>query len=148
MNLWKALWNDESGMILSAEAALLGTVGVIGATVGLSAAARSINEELTEVAASFRSLDQSYAFEGQRSPHAWTAGSSYQQTPVAESQRALREQVQRHEQELERKEKELKREHRKDRNRRKEEARKAETDPVGINSVDTEWKIDGVADAI
>ncbi len=78
-------WNDEIGVILSAEAALLGTVAVIGTTVGLSAVSHSVNEELTEVASAFRSLDQSYHFEGRHGCGAWTAGSSYRQPCVEES---------------------------------------------------------------
>lgn len=84
-SLLHEFWTDEIGVILSAEAALLGTVAVIGTTVGLSAVSRSVNDELTEVASAFRSLDQSYHFEGQHRCGAWTAGSSYQQRSVEES---------------------------------------------------------------
>jgi len=96
-SLWNALWLDESGMILSAEATLLGTVGIVGATVGLSAASRAVDDELKEFALAVRSLDQSFAFEGQRSEFAWTAGSSYTQPPVKESQRQLREEIRKQE---------------------------------------------------
>ncbi len=84
-SLLHQLWRDEIGMILSAEAALLGTVAVIGTTVGLSAVSHSVNAELTEVASAFRSLDQSYHFEGRHGCGAWTAGSSYRQPCVEES---------------------------------------------------------------
>ncbi|WP_437185604.1 hypothetical protein SH668x_002715 [Planctomicrobium sp. SH668] len=93
MSLFSALLSDEAGMILSAEAAFLGTVGVVGATVGLSAIAHSINGELEDVAYSIRSLDQSFAFEGQRSAHAWTAGSNFTQEPVEVSRERLRQQI-------------------------------------------------------
>lgn len=85
MQLLKRLWEDEAGFVLSAEAVLLGTVGVIGATVGLTAASRAINDELVEMAYAFRSLDQSYSFKGTASCGAWTAGSCYVQPPVEES---------------------------------------------------------------
>lgn len=85
MNLLKALWRDECGYVMSAEAAMLGTVGVLGATVGLNMAGTAVNDEMTEMAYSFRSLDQSYGYQGTCSCRAWTAGSCYIQPPVAQS---------------------------------------------------------------
>lgn len=111
MNLWKALWADENGFVVTAEAALLGTVGVIGATVGVKMAATSVNEEMKEVAYSFRSLDQSYGYNGFRSCNAFTAGSCYVQPPVERSLRELRE--------MEKQERQPKHSHEADRNRRK-----------------------------
>lgn len=93
MQLWQALFNDQAGFVLSSEAVLVGTVGVLGATVGLSVAADSIHDELTEVALAIRSLDQSYSYEGIRCGTAWTAGSAYQQPPVAESQAQIRARI-------------------------------------------------------
>ncbi|WP_437193109.1 Flp family type IVb pilin [Planctomicrobium sp. SH527] len=85
MSLFASFLNDESGAVLSAETALLGTMAVAGATVGLSTVSTAVQDELAEVAYSFRSLDQSYSFEGRRSGSAWTAGSSFIQRPAAES---------------------------------------------------------------
>lgn len=82
---------DESGAVLSAEAALLGTVGVLGAVVGGNLFAESVNDELRDVAYSFRSLDQSYSVAGHSSPTAWTAGSGYTQEPVEMSLARMRE---------------------------------------------------------
>ena len=93
MNLFMELLRDEHGFVLSAEMALLGTVGVIGATVGLSSVAKSVNDELTEVAMAFRSLDQSYHFEGASGCGACTAGSCYVQPPVEESLKALASEI-------------------------------------------------------
>lgn len=106
MNLFMQLLRDEHGFVLSAEMALLGTVGVIGATVGLSAVAQSVNDELTDVAMAFRSLDQSYCFEGASGCGSYTAGSSYKQAPVEQSLRELREEIEKakaHEKELDEK---------------------------------------------
>ncbi len=89
MNLFTQLLRDEYGFVLSAEMALLGTVGVIGAAVGMSAVAKSVNDELTEVAMAFRSLDQSYQIAGASGCGACTAGSCYTQPPVEESLRKL-----------------------------------------------------------
>lgn len=85
MLLLKRLWQDERGVILSAEAVLLGTVGVIGAVAGLGAVTHAVNDELEETAFAIRSLDQSYCIRGHRGCAAWTAGSYYIQPPVRES---------------------------------------------------------------
>ena len=94
MNLFMQLIRDEYGFVLSAELALLGTVGVIGTAVGLSAVAKSVNDELTEVAMAFRSLDQSYHFTGASGCGACTAGSCYVQPPVEESLKQLAAEIQ------------------------------------------------------
>lgn len=85
MDLLKRLWNDEDGVILSAETVLVGTVGVIGLTTGLSVLSNSVNEELKDVGSAIRSLDQSYIISGNYSCQASTPGSSFQQTPVETS---------------------------------------------------------------
>ncbi len=95
MSLWNAFFTDESGFVVSSEAILVGTVGVVGATVGLSAASKAINDELAEAAFAIRSLNQSYSFQGTSSPNAWTAGSQYTQPPVDESLKQLRQQIER-----------------------------------------------------
>lgn len=95
-----ALWKDESGLVLSAEAVTLGTLGVVGATVGLSAAARSLNSELEETAFALRSLDQSFSISGQECCGAMTAGSSYTQMSVKEAHAELRKQIERDRREL------------------------------------------------
>jgi hypothetical protein len=85
LSLIKDLFRDEAGYILSAEAVVLGTVGVVGASVGLSSIAYSINEELKETAFSLRSLNQSYAIKGFRGHGSYTAGSTFIQKPVEEA---------------------------------------------------------------
>ncbi|HCO22742.1 hypothetical protein Mal35_06320 [Gimesia maris] len=85
MNLLKNFWSDEAGLVMSAELVMLGTVGVLGATVGLSAASTAINDEMVEFSQAIRSLDQSYHIEGHKSCRAWTASSSYRQQDVAAS---------------------------------------------------------------
>lgn len=102
MRVLSKFLRDESGFVLSSEMVLVGTLGVVGATVGLSAAARSVNDELTEMAFAIRSLDQSYSYQGFSSGTAWTAGSEYTQPPVEESLAALREQIERDREAVER----------------------------------------------
>tara|TARA_R110002095_G_scaffold34106_2_gene32629 strand:- start:14352 stop:14771 length:420 start_codon:yes stop_codon:yes gene_type:complete len=82
MNLLNNFWCDEAGLVMSAELVMLGTIGVLGATVGLSAASTAINDEMVEFSHAIRSLDQSYHFEGHQSCRAWTASSSYRQQDV------------------------------------------------------------------
>jgi hypothetical protein len=79
MLLLQKLWQDDRGAVLTAEAVLVSSVGVVGAVAGLGAIGHSLDEELHETAYAFRSLDQSYAYRGQCSGSAWTAGSSFLQ---------------------------------------------------------------------
>ncbi len=85
MRLFSKLWNDESGVLLSAEAVVVGTVAVVGLTTGLTVVAKSVNEELQDVAFAIRSLDQSYSIPAQEGCGARTAGSSFTQEPVKKS---------------------------------------------------------------
>ncbi len=69
-----ALWKDDAGVILSAEAVVVGTVAVVGLTAGMSVVATSVNEELKDVGMAIRSLDQSYVIPPQEGCGAKTAG--------------------------------------------------------------------------
>jgi Flp pilus assembly pilin Flp len=89
MQIIRELWRDDSGAVLTAEVVLVGTIAVLGATVGLTTVATAVNEELKEVGFAIRSLDQSYGYVGQSSCRAWTAGSYYIQQPVDVSLREL-----------------------------------------------------------
>lgn len=84
-SLWTSFWNDDRGFLVTAEAALLVTMGVAGVTVGVHSTVRSIDGELRQASRAFRSLDQSYVHYGFASRGAATAGSSYQQEPVKKS---------------------------------------------------------------
>lgn len=78
MNLLKQLWDDESGAVYTAEAVVLGSVVLTGATVGLSQLNTAINAELEDMSTAIRSLDQSYSIPGQEGANgAMTAGSSF-----------------------------------------------------------------------
>jgi len=85
MRIFRELWNDEFGVILSAEVVVLGTVGVLGLTTGLSMVSKSVNSELQDLAFAMRSLDQSYELPAQRGCGAYTAGSCFRQEPVEKS---------------------------------------------------------------
>lgn len=88
-SLLRKFWRDEQGAVVSAELVTVGTVAVLGTTVGLSTVATAINEEMTDFAKAIRSLDQSYSFRGFTSCRASTAGSCFTQQPVNESILAL-----------------------------------------------------------
>ncbi len=92
MNLFLRLLRDEAGLVLPAEAIVLGTVGVVGAAAGLTAVARSMDDELAESAFAIRSIDQSFQIEGDWRCGACIAGSKFTQQPVEESIKKLREQ--------------------------------------------------------
>jgi len=89
MRILGKLWTDESGVLLSAEAVVVGTVAVVGLTAGLSAVATAVNEELKDVSFAIRSLDQSYEIPAQEGCGARTAGSSFKQQPVEKSLQEL-----------------------------------------------------------
>jgi hypothetical protein len=98
MRLIQQLWSDENGILLSAEAVVVGTVAVVGLTAGLSVVAKSVNEELQDMAYAIRSLDQSYSIPAQDGCGAHTAGSSYTQAPVKKSLAELCEVIEKAEQ--------------------------------------------------
>ncbi len=60
----KSLWNDENGVILSAELVLIGTILVLGMIVGLVELQCSIVAELSDLSSAFGNLDQSYQVSG------------------------------------------------------------------------------------
>lgn len=85
MGIFTELWCDEAGVIMSAEAVVLGTVGVVGLTAGLSVAAKAVNAELQDLGFAIRSLDQSYEIPATYGCGAYTAGSCFKQEPVEKS---------------------------------------------------------------
>ena len=60
----KTLWNDESGVILSAEIVLVGTILVLGMIVGLVELQCTVIGELSDLSSAFGNLDQSYQISG------------------------------------------------------------------------------------
>jgi hypothetical protein len=63
----KKLWNDEVGVILSAELVLIATILVIGLMVGLVELQCAIVGELSDLGDAFGNLDQSYVTSGMTS---------------------------------------------------------------------------------
>lgn len=135
MQWLKSLWKDEMGSVITAEAVLLGTMGVVGATVGLNMASDSVDQELRDVSHSLRHLDQSYEFAGRTGCRARTAGSVFRQEDVKKSdqrleklERDLESEYKKQEKELQKQEEELlqklRREAEQERKRAEEEERK------------------------
>jgi len=83
----KAIWNDENGVILSAELVLIGTILVLGVIVGLVELQCSVVGELSDLGDAFGNLDQSYYASGIKSLKgtgrikASTAGSVFRDYP-------------------------------------------------------------------
>ncbi|MCA9051243.1 MAG: hypothetical protein KDA89_21045 [Planctomycetaceae bacterium] len=63
----KTLWNDENGVILSAELVLIGTILVIGMIVGLVELQCAVVGELSDLGSAIGNLDQSYMVSGMSS---------------------------------------------------------------------------------
>jgi len=87
MKMLQSLWRDESGVILSAELVLIGTILVIGMIVGLVELQCAVVGELSDLGDAIGNLDQSYQTTGIRSSKtnggtkAFSAGASYQDAP-------------------------------------------------------------------
>lgn len=62
--LFKALWQDQCGVIISAELVLVLTIAVLAILVGLSEMAIAVNTELNDLSNAFGALVQSYAYTG------------------------------------------------------------------------------------
>ena len=65
----KTLWNDESGVILSAEIVLVGTILVLGMIVGLVELQSAVVGELNDLHNAFGNLSQSYNTSGFLAAH-------------------------------------------------------------------------------
>lgn len=62
----KSLWNDEAGVILSAEIVLIGTILVLGVIVGLVELQSAVVQELGDLGGAFGVINQSYNTSGFR----------------------------------------------------------------------------------
>ena len=56
-------------MVMSAEAVMLGTVGVLAMTTGVSVVSNAMNEELADVSKALRGFDQTYEVNGVRASY-------------------------------------------------------------------------------
>ncbi len=89
--LGRAFWSDESGAVVSAELAMVATLGVVGTTVGIDTLSKSVNEELSDFAFAIRSFDQSYSVKRRESAGAHVAASRFEQLDVKTAHEQLRQ---------------------------------------------------------
>ena len=87
----RTFWNDETGAVVSAELAVVATMGLVGATVGIDTLAKSVNEELCDVAFAIRSFDQSFSVKKRESAGAHMAASRFEQLDVKTAHEQLRQ---------------------------------------------------------
>lgn len=77
-SMWQRLFVDETGVVLSSEIALVGTVGVLGMVVGLNAVSCAVTSELNDLASAFGAIDQSFNYRGiSKAGHARANGSGF-----------------------------------------------------------------------
>ena len=70
------LWRDERGAVVTAELVIITTVLGLGLIAGLTELRNAVACELAELAGAIRAFDQSYAYHGLATQHAYTAGSA------------------------------------------------------------------------
>jgi uncharacterized membrane protein YkgB len=62
--MFRKLWNDEAGFIISAELVLVATIVVIGLIVGLVMVRNQVVQELADVAQAIGNISQTYCYPG------------------------------------------------------------------------------------
>ena len=75
--LLQRLWNDEAGLVLSAELVFMSSVVVIGMIVGLSAARDGVTSELSDVGSAVSEYNQGYLVNGVTGHGASIAGTHH-----------------------------------------------------------------------
>jgi len=75
--MFRKLWNDEAGAVVSAEIMLVATILVIGMVVGLKSVRDAVLTELADVAQAIANIDQSYSYSGVDGHAAGTSGSFF-----------------------------------------------------------------------
>lgn len=81
--LWQRVFDDEDGLILSAELILIVTIGVLGIVVGLSSVQQAVIYEMQDISLAIQSLNQSFATPTYRGcmkwwgRTSWVSGSSF-----------------------------------------------------------------------
>ena len=81
MTMFRKLWNDENGFIISSELVLIATILVIGMIVGLKSVRDAVVTELADVAQAIANIDQSYSYSGTLGHEAFTDGSFFFDAP-------------------------------------------------------------------
>ena len=79
--MFKRLWSEETGAIVSAEIMLIMSILVLGVTVGLKSVRDAVVTELADVAQAIANVDQSYFYSATSGHHAFTAGAFFNDLP-------------------------------------------------------------------
>ena len=81
MKLFRELWEDDAGFIISAELVLVATILVISMVVGLVCIRNQVVQELIDVGQAIGSICQTYAYTGIDTPYdqkyGYVSGSFY-----------------------------------------------------------------------
>ena len=77
MQVFRQLWADESGFVISAELVLVATILVIGMIVGLTTVRDQVVQELADVAGAISDVVQSYSYSSVEGHTSETAGSDF-----------------------------------------------------------------------
>jgi hypothetical protein len=78
MSFFQKLWRDEEGFVVTSELALVGTILVIGLTIGLTSVRDQAVQELGDLALSLGSINESYSFSGATGHTSSVAGSIFE----------------------------------------------------------------------
>ena len=74
----RTLWNDEAGVIVSAELVLILTIVALAMVVGLYSVAKSVTMELNDLSSAFGAITQNYFYNGlEKWGHASVDGSGF-----------------------------------------------------------------------
>lgn len=73
----KAIWIDETGVIISTELVLLLTILVIGMIVGLTTLRDSLATEFADIGQSISNMNQSFNYSGVQGHGAFTSGGTF-----------------------------------------------------------------------
>lgn len=77
MSMFRRLWKDDAGFVVSAELVLVATIVVIGMIVGLTSVRDGVTSELSDVAGAIQNLNQGYAIYGVVGHASATNGSDF-----------------------------------------------------------------------
>ncbi len=77
MNCMKRLWNDDAGLVLSAELVFMSSIVAIGMIVGLAAARDGVSSELADIGSAVNEYNQGYLVNGMTGHGASVAGTHH-----------------------------------------------------------------------
>ncbi|RMG39920.1 MAG: hypothetical protein D6725_04400 [Planctomycetota bacterium] len=73
----KQFWNDDVGLVISAELVLVLTIAVLAMIVGLSEVAVAVNTELNDISNAIGHLNQTYRYTGFHASDNYKTKSTY-----------------------------------------------------------------------